>query len=386
MHLLDNPIRSEELLAKTVNIAHRFYASSSEPLAHKDLIAGAERRGDHALVQAYHDHSLGYADNGGTRDLRDEIARLYGPKIAADNVVVFPGAQTGMTLTAQALLRSGDHAIIVTPSYQSLEEGARLAGCAITRVSLSPDNNWELNVAAVEAAIRSNTNYIALNDPHNPSGALLSYATKQALIALAQKHDILIFSDEVYRLLELDPVQRSPSIADLSNNGIALGTMSKPWGAGGTGIGWVVSQDAMICQKLRKAQHIYAVCFSRAGEIQAMMALRASDGIIGKNVAIIKHNLKLLDDYFDANSDLFEWVRPKAGGTGFVKFKGPITGDELAARLLEREILVFPPSIFDCQPSLEQYFRIGFSRTTMPAALEAFGTFIDEQRVHWQRK
>ncbi len=384
MHLLENPIRSEELLAKTVDIAHRFYASSSEPLRHKDLIAAAERRGDHALVQAYHDHSLGYADNGGTRDLRHEIATLYGPKIGADNVVVFPGAQTGMTLTAQALLHVGDHAIIVTPSYQSLEEGAKLAGCDITRVALSPASGWQLDVAAVDAAIRPNTQYIALNDPHNPSGALMSYATKQALVALAEKHNILIFSDEVYRLLELDSADRSPSMADLSNNAIALGTMSKPWGAGGTGIGWVASQDRAVCDKLRKAQHIYAVCFSRAGELQAMMALRASDDIVGKNVQIIKDNLQLLDRYFDANADLFEWVRPTAGGTGFVKFKGPITADELAAQLLEREILVFPPSIFDCEPSLEQHFRIGFSRTTMPAALEAFGAFIDEQRAAWQ--
>ena len=68
-----------------------------------------------------------------------------------------------------------------------------------------------------------------------------------------------------------------------------------------------------------------------------------------------------------------------SGGTGFVKFKGPITANELADRLLEHEILVFPPSIFDCDESLSQYFRIGFSRNTMPAALKAFQRFIDKQ-------
>ncbi len=88
----------------------------------------AERNGDHALILAYQDHTLGYADNGGSRDLREEIAQLYNENISADNIVVFPGAQTGMTLTAQALLHEGDHAIIVTPSYQSLEESAKLAG------------------------------------------------------------------------------------------------------------------------------------------------------------------------------------------------------------------------------------------------------------------
>ncbi len=379
MHLLKNSIRSEVLLAKTVNIKHRFYASSSEPLKHQELIAAAERNGDDWLISAYNNHSLGYADNGGSQDLREEIAKLYGANISADNIVVFPGAQTGMTLTAQALLDNGDHAIIITPSYQSLEEGAMLAGCNITRVALTADDDWQLNIQAVEAAIQANTKYIALNDPHNPSGALMSYDCKQALIALAEKHNILIFSDEVYRLLELDVSERSPSMADLSDYAIALGTLSKPWGAGGTGIGWVVCQDNAICDKLIKAQHIYAVCFSRAGEIQAMMAIRSRDEIINKNMSIIKFNLALLDEYFSVNQELFDWVRPKAGGTGFVKFKGPITADELAAELLEHEILVFPPAIFDCDESLKQYFRIGFSRSTMPAALQAFQSFIDEK-------
>ena len=262
-------------------------------------MAAAERRGDHDLIEAYHDHSLGYAESGGSVDLRREIAQLYGSNISADNIVVFPGAQTGMTLTAQALLHNGDHSIVVTPSYQSIEEGAMLAGSGITRVALSPDDGWELDVNAVAAAIKANTRYIAFNDPHNPSGALMSLATRQALIALAEEHDLLIFADEVYRLLELDPGERTPSMAELSMKAIALSTLSKPWGAGGTGIGWVVCQDRVICDKLRKAQHIYAVCFSRAGEIQAMMAIRSRDEIIARNMQIIRHNLRLLDQYFD---------------------------------------------------------------------------------------
>ena len=383
MHLLQNPIRSEELLAKTIDVAHRFYASSSEPLRHSDLIKLAEQQGEHALIELFNNHSLGYADNGGSLDVRQEIAQLYNDNISADNIVVFPGAQTGMTLTAQALLHAGDHAIIVTPSYQSLEESAKLAGCEVTRVALSPDDNWRLNIIAIEAAIKDNTKYIALNDPHNPSGALMDVETKTALCKVAEKHQLIILSDEVYRLLEIDSEERSASMADISKNALALSTMSKPWGAGGTGIGWIACQDQTLCEKLRRAQHIYAVCCSRAGEIQTMMVLRCSDRIIDKNIRIIKANLELLEQYFAANNDLFEWVRPKAGGTGFVKFKGPISANSLASQLLAQGILVFPPSIFDCESSLSQYFRIGFSRTTMPGALKAFAQFVDQQRTIW---
>lgn len=383
MHLLKNLIRSEELLATTLTVKHRFYASSAEPLSHKELMTLTLNAERHSLITDYNEHSLGYAESGGSIDLRKAIASLYGVDITENNVVVFPGAQTAMTLCAQSIIDKGDHGIVITPSYQSLEEGIKLAGGEVTRITLSPNNNWQLNINAVEQAIKKNTKYLVLNDPHNPSGSLMTASTKTKLITLAEQNDLIILSDEVYRLMEFDENERSPSMADLSPNAIALSTMSKPWGAGGAGIGWIVCQNLSLCDMLRKAQHLYACCFSRAGEIQAMMVIEASDEIITKNMAIINDNLCLLDTYFANNSDLFEWVRPKAGGTGFVKFKGPLTGNELAERLLDNEILVFPPYIFDCDDTLKQYFRIGFTRKTMPAALEAFAIFIDQHRSCW---
>ena len=119
------------------------------------------------------------------------------------------------------------------------------------------------------------------------------------------------------------------------------------------------------------------------GEIQAMMALRSKDKLVERNMKVIKENLVLLDDFFNEYSDLFEWMLPQAGGTGFVKFKGPMTADELAAELLQNEILVFPSYVFDCDDDLKQYFRIGFSRRTMPASLDAFKEFVDERRAQW---
>ncbi|MBT7582784.1 MAG: hypothetical protein HN572_07460, partial [Kordiimonadaceae bacterium] len=69
MHLLDSPIRSDELLVETFDIKHRFYASSAEPMEHKELIAIARENGDDDLIDLYNDHSLGYAENGGSPDL-----------------------------------------------------------------------------------------------------------------------------------------------------------------------------------------------------------------------------------------------------------------------------------------------------------------------------
>ena len=69
--------------------------SFAQPLTHPELVALTRARGDHALLAAYDSHALGYTPNGGSLDLREEIAQLYGPNIGAENVLVFPGAQVG---------------------------------------------------------------------------------------------------------------------------------------------------------------------------------------------------------------------------------------------------------------------------------------------------
>ena len=83
----------------------RFSLSNSyaQPLTHAALVAHTRARGDHALVDAYNDHHLGYTPNGGSLDLREEIARLYGPSIGAENVLVFAGAQVALQTAAIAL-------------------------------------------------------------------------------------------------------------------------------------------------------------------------------------------------------------------------------------------------------------------------------------------
>lgn len=67
--------------------------SFAQPLTHAELVELTLARGDRALVDEYNNHSLGYTANGGSLDLRQEVAKLYGPRISAENVLIFTGAQ-----------------------------------------------------------------------------------------------------------------------------------------------------------------------------------------------------------------------------------------------------------------------------------------------------
>jgi DNA-binding transcriptional MocR family regulator len=150
-------------------------------------------------------------------------------------------------------------------------------------------------------------------------------------------------------------------------------------------IGWLALQDLNLKQKLVDVQYFGTACPSRASEIQAIMTLRANDLIIKKNLAIIKNNLQLLDQFMDKYGDLFEWVRPTASTVGFVRFKGPLSSEELGEQLARDGISIKPTYAFtDDVSDYNDYFRIGFGEKVMPKTLEALIQFVDKNKDTWR--
>jgi aspartate/methionine/tyrosine aminotransferase len=370
--------------------------SFAEPLNNEELINMALRQGDGALVEAYRKHSLEYTPNGGSEDLREEVANFYGPDITAENIIIFPGAQAALQTAAIALIAKGEedncHAIVFSPGYQSVQSAPLHAGGAITSIPLYPENGWAIDLKDVEAAIQANTKYIIINEPYNPAGTLMKPKVQAGLRDIAKKHGLYILSDEVYRLLEHDEKDRLPAMADFYDKGISACTLSKPWGACGVTIGWLALQDQGLKQKIIDTQYFGTACPSRASELQALMVLRASDEILAKNIAIIHHNMGLLDAFFESYDDLFSWFRPNAGAICFVKFKGPLTSEELGQKLADAGISIKPAYVFgEENPNYsidyyQDYFRLGYGEAKMPAALEALISFVEKNKKKWRKE
>ncbi|MCK5350618.1 MAG: aminotransferase class I/II-fold pyridoxal phosphate-dependent enzyme [Desulfobacula sp.] len=368
----------------TANAPFNLSNSFAEPLESEELINLSIDRGDLDIVEQYNRHSLIYTPNGGSLDLREEIAGLYGPDIKAENIVVFPGAQMALQTAASALLDKDCHSIVFTPSYQSVQEAPVRAGSQVTRIRLHPETNWQINPEAVEAAVQKNTKYIVVNEPNNPTGTLMSHNVQEQIKDIAEVNDIYILSDEVYRLLEHDADKRLPAMADFYKKGISAVTLSKPWGGCGITIGWLALQDLDLRQMIIDTQYFATACPSRASEIQAIMTLRASDKILEKNLKIIRHNIELLDQFIEKYSDLFEWVRPNAGAVAYVKFKGPLTSDELGEQLAKSGISIKPAYVFSEYGTGDSgYFRIGYGEKIMPRALEALSDYVEVHKKTW---
>ena len=318
---------------------------------------------------------LGYTETQGHPDLRDQIIALY-QAISPDQILVHTGAEEAIFTFLNAVLSPGDHVIAHAPGYQSHYSIAEALGAKVTRWETQPDNGWDLDLDFLQANIRPATKAILVNCPHNPTGYLMSHNTQQQLIKLARHHNLLLFSDEVYRGLEYDPANRLPAAADLYENAVSLGVMSKTYGLAGLRIGWIATRNSAVYQRMVSIKDYTSICNSAPSEFLATLALHHRDKLVARNLGIIRENLALLDDFFARFADVFDWQRPIAGSIAFPRLKlaQPITA--FCRELIEKQGVMLAPDIyFDFD---HNHFRIGFGRKNMPAALQRLENHLRE--------
>jgi aspartate/methionine/tyrosine aminotransferase len=316
---------------------------------------------------------LGYTESPGLPLLRTEIAALYS-SLDSDCILTTAGAEEGIYCALRALLSPGDHVIVVTPCYESLEVIPLAIGAEVTKIALDP-KQWKLSLEDLQKAFRHNTKLLVLNYPHNPTGMLLDREVFQGMMDLARKSGSYIFSDEVYRYMEIDEDKRLPAIADAYERGISLNVMTKAFGLAGLRIGWLASRDVDFMQKASSYKLYLSICNSAPSELLALIALRAKDTLLKRNRHIMLHNLNILDAFMERQRHRLAWVRPQSGTIAFMELLLPIPIEEFAEQLVEKTgVLIMPGTVFDVPGN---FFRIGFGRKDMPDVLERFERYVN---------
>jgi aspartate/methionine/tyrosine aminotransferase len=351
--------------------------SDAQTLTIKELLALADAQ-DRA---AWDDLPLTYIETWGTPKLRAAIAATY-KSVAVEDVLAFAGAEEGLYCAMHALLAKDDHAIIVTPNYQSAEQ-VPLSLCAVDGVALREDRNWDLDLDELAAKIRPNTKLISINFPHNPTGKIIDHATFDALVALCRKRGIWLFSDEVYRGLEIGPAKRLPAVVEAYERGLSLGVMSKAYGLPGLRVGWIASKDHALLSKMERIKHYLSICNAGPSEHLATIALKARDMVIGRNVALLKDNLKAVESFFAEYPGRFQWYRPDGGCVAFPRYVGAEGVETFCRRLVEEAgIVLLPASIYksSLNPTSPDRFRIGFGRIYTKDGLNEMRKFLTKNR------
>jgi len=306
----------------------------------------------------------GYTESTGAPELRDAIASPY-DSVASDDVLVSSCAEEGIFLLYHALLAPGDHAIVETPCYESALQLARSTGAEVSEWHRRSEDGWAHDLEALERLVRPSTRVIYINQPHNPTGTLMRRDLFGQVVELAREHDLVLFSDEVYRELEHDPGDRLPGACEVYEKAVSLGSVSKSYGLPGLRIGWLIIRDAALRESLRDLKHYTTICSSAPSELLTALALRNRDVLLRRNLQIIERNLPLLDDFLERHAGVLDWVRPTAGPIGFARVSGLGDVDRLCEQLAATGVLLLPGSVYD-QPA---HVRIGFGRANLPDAL-----------------
>lgn len=352
-------------------------ASDAQTMTLGELLA----LGDDQDRAAFENLSLGYTTTYGDPALREVIAQTY-EGVDAGEILCFAGAEEAIFLAMNVLLEADDHAVVVTPNYQSTET-VPLALCEITGVALDPDDDWALDLDQVKAAIRPNTRVVSVSFPNNPTGKVISAASFSELVGMCDKRGIHLFSDEVHRGLERDPARTLPQAADLSGRSLSLNVTSKALGLPGLRIGWIACRDRTLLSRLERAKHYTTICSSAPSEALARIALKARTTILDRIRALVERNTRIFDAFFAEFPDLFEWRPPDGGCFAFPRYLGAEGVEEFCARLVrEVGVLLLPSSIFwsELTPTPTDRFRIGIGRASPEEGLAAFRNWIQTQR------
>jgi arginine:pyruvate transaminase len=198
-------------------------------------------------VRSGHHH---YTQLPGIPRLREAMAkastRCTGIETSADEVIVTPGGQLALYAAVQGTLDKGDHAIVVAPYYATYPGTFRAAEADFTVVEAEAADGFQPRVEAIEAALKPNTRVILLNTPNNPTGAIYSRASLEAIAKLCVERDLWLLSDEVYWTLAEGHHVSPRSLPDMAERTLVINSMSKSHGMTGWRIGWLTGPESMI--------------------------------------------------------------------------------------------------------------------------------------------
>ena len=298
---------------------------------------------------------LNYPEVNGDVQLRERVAALY-EGASPDNVLVTVGASEANYILANTLLESGDEVAVMRPTYMQLSGAAANLGANVRSFSLDGTKDWALDLDELKDAVTPKTKVIAVVNPNNPTGKILSDIEMNAIITIAEKVGAWLITDEVYSGSERDIDQPAISFYGKYDKVIVVNGLSKAYGLPGLRIGWVVAPSS-ITKELWKRHEFTTISSSMLGNRLGEMALRPNvrKKLLTRAQKLAGEGFATLQYFLDEHPDVFSVVPPMASALSFVRYKLPINSTELVHKIRkEKSVLIVPGNCFD----LDHHLRI----------------------------
>lgn len=298
----------------------------------------------YGLEQGY----TAYTSNRGLLELREEIAALYERRHqisydAAEECLVTVGVSEGLDIAMRAIIGEGDEVLIPEPCYVSYKACVTLAGGTPVPVAAKIENEFRITAAELEEHLTPRTKVLLIGYPNNPTGAIMRHSDLLEIASFAEKHDLIVISDEIYGDLTYGEAAHTcfAALPGMKDRTILLNGFSKAYAMTGWRIGYALA-NPVITAAMTKIHQYTMLCAPITAQIAAVEALRHGEKYMKKMVAEYDKRRRLIYDGFcKIGLDCFEpkgafYIFPSIQSTG-------LSSEEFAEKLLYSERVALVP-------------------------------------------
>ncbi|HET9456405.1 MAG TPA: aminotransferase class I/II-fold pyridoxal phosphate-dependent enzyme [Candidatus Limnocylindrales bacterium] len=341
-----------------------------------------------AGIRSLHNGRTHYTSNYGTIELRralaDHLERRYGVRYdPATEILVTVGASEAVDLALRATCDPGDEVVLHEPSYVAYVPAVVFAGGVVRHVGTRLDDDFALDPAAVSAAITPRTKALFLGYPCNPTGAVLPDDVQDELAAIAERHDLLVYSDEIYDRLAYGTYRHRAfsALPGMRERTILLGGFSKAYAMTGWRVGWLAA-PASILEGIVKVHQYGIMSAPTTAQDAALEALLHGEADVERMVAEYDRRRRMFVD--GLNGLGLRTFEPRGAFYAFPQVTAAtgLSSEAFAQALLEEErVAVVPGSAFG--PSGEGHVRACYATAyeQLEEALLRLGRFVDRHRA-----
>jgi len=338
--------------------------TDAKPFGLEELLSLGNKE---ALTQELMDLKLGYNPTTGSEALRSIIAGKY-RGVDPGEVLVTVGAIEADFHIANVLVKPGDTVIVQFPAYQVLYSVAKARGATVKFWNMRMEDGYKPNLEELRSLIDRRTKLVVVNNPHNPTGTVLSQDDMRTILGWAEDEGFWVLSDEVYHGLAFEEGVVAEPARNLSPRAISVGSMSKTFGLSGLRLGWIVGPQEIL-NACWAWKDYTSISNSPVSDFLARLALRESGRVWQRNLKIARENLEVLEGWVDRMSRFVCYVRPRAGLVCFPRFTLPVSTEEFCLRAYhERGVLLVPGECFDVPGHIR--FGIGGDPGTFSQGLD----------------
>ncbi|PTY75977.1 aromatic amino acid aminotransferase [Heyndrickxia sporothermodurans] len=305
-----------------------------------------------------------YSPNAGLLELRQEISTYMEQRFSVqysskNEIIVTVGASEALDIALRATLNPGEEIIVVEPCFVSYVPIVELAGGKAVTVQALPEYDFKIQPEQIEALITEKTKGIIICSPNNPTGTVLNKQDLEGIAAVALKHNLLVFSDEIYAELSYDePYTSIASLPEMRDQTIVMNGFSKAFAMTGWRLGFVCGPKEIL-QAMLKIHQYAIMCAPTMSQFAAIEALKNGH----------TEMKKMIRSYHSRRNYMVEELNEiglpcHIPGGAFYVFPNitptGLTSEEFAEKLLiEQQVAVVPGSVFGA--SGEGYIRCSYA-------------------------